>query len=910
MRGFLLKFGLPVLAALAVCFIYSSNAKAATYTVINTSDAGAGSLRQAIIDANTNPGADTVEFNVPGAGVHTITPTSKYPDITETLEINGLTQPGATCGTLVPASLPAASNTPHNLLIEINAINMTDGAIDQQSALRFAGTNASNSSVRGLVINQTFDSVYGAIMMRGDVGEDIQDLTVECNYLGVDPTGTSVPGGTYGSAGVWNLDNGGPSTNLFVRNNLIAGVVVSVDSRSTGTIENNLFCTNASGTGSLGNSFLGPSIEQAFYYSATTTVQHNIASGCSYAGISNNGVENAIIDDNYAGVDITGTNPIPNGNGINIAFNTSLVTNNLIAGNSNDGLWVYQTINGQVDINNNRIGVDANNNPMGNGANGIEMNLFNDSANIININNNIASNNLGSGGIYTTENSIQSGLKIYSNTVESNLNAGIAISHHNAEIYSNTVTGNNDGLGITNTANDLFVHDNNFSNNIGAGANVGGVNHTYSNNTANNNGGGGLEIYMNGPVTVTNNTADNNTGGGISVTGTNGTVSGNTTTNNDFGISVGMESGIVDSNISTNNVQVGISLTGTNFPGFTASNNQAYSNGTNGMNVSGTVNVVGNFVGVDNSNTPLGNGEDGIFIQSANNSTIGGSNPGDENQIAANGQSGIHIYGCQNNLSWGNQIIGNNIGVNSAGTVVAGYGNGGSGIEINEQELLGCGGGGGDSIYKNIIGGDSSGQKNIIAGNAVDGIRIYQSPNTDVFSNAILPNQIFQNGNLGINLAADTANSGNADTDLGPNALNNYIMTLPTIYANNYFNHPVIVATPYSGNQLTVQYNYNPNQVDNTTLSQADVVGYRLDFYLNDGTQDGAYTGYSQGKTHLGSIIVDGPESNATHTFTSPVPLNNNMSVNATATMLWLVKPAPSCTPPEDTGPPYRGTCI
>jgi hypothetical protein len=35
---------------------------AATYTVKNNADSGEGSLRQAIIDANTNTGADTIDF--------------------------------------------------------------------------------------------------------------------------------------------------------------------------------------------------------------------------------------------------------------------------------------------------------------------------------------------------------------------------------------------------------------------------------------------------------------------------------------------------------------------------------------------------------------------------------------------------------------------------------------------------------------------------------------------------------------------------------------------------------------------------------------------------------------------------------------------------------------------------------
>ena len=43
-------------------FLLSGAAIASTYTVTNLNDAGPGSLRQAIIDANTNPGADQVVF--------------------------------------------------------------------------------------------------------------------------------------------------------------------------------------------------------------------------------------------------------------------------------------------------------------------------------------------------------------------------------------------------------------------------------------------------------------------------------------------------------------------------------------------------------------------------------------------------------------------------------------------------------------------------------------------------------------------------------------------------------------------------------------------------------------------------------------------------------------------------------
>ena len=62
---------------------------AATFTVTSTADSGAGSLRQAILDANGAAGADTIAFNIAGAGVHTIVLGSALPAVDEALTIDG-----------------------------------------------------------------------------------------------------------------------------------------------------------------------------------------------------------------------------------------------------------------------------------------------------------------------------------------------------------------------------------------------------------------------------------------------------------------------------------------------------------------------------------------------------------------------------------------------------------------------------------------------------------------------------------------------------------------------------------------------------------------------------------------------------------------------------------------------------
>ncbi len=65
------------------------------FVVDTTADSGPGSLRQAILGANTVPGLTvTIEFAIPGIGMRTIAPASPLPAITSPVVIDGTTQPG------------------------------------------------------------------------------------------------------------------------------------------------------------------------------------------------------------------------------------------------------------------------------------------------------------------------------------------------------------------------------------------------------------------------------------------------------------------------------------------------------------------------------------------------------------------------------------------------------------------------------------------------------------------------------------------------------------------------------------------------------------------------------------------------------------------------------------------------
>lgn len=84
----------PIINASSKTGYKGKKAMMTTYTVTNTNDSGAGSLRQAMLDANTNVGDDVIEFNIGGGGAQTIDLLSDLPTLTSGLTIDGSTQPG------------------------------------------------------------------------------------------------------------------------------------------------------------------------------------------------------------------------------------------------------------------------------------------------------------------------------------------------------------------------------------------------------------------------------------------------------------------------------------------------------------------------------------------------------------------------------------------------------------------------------------------------------------------------------------------------------------------------------------------------------------------------------------------------------------------------------------------------
>ncbi len=149
----------------------------AVFSVTSIADAGSGSLRAAIQAANANAGADEIHFEIPGDGPHRITLDSALPTITDTLTINGYTQPGASPNTqfigsnanlriILDGSKPLTGIDGLNFETDGNVVRgLTIGGF-QGTAIRF-GAQSSGNLVQGNFIGVTVDGQSSFLNFQG-----------------------------------------------------------------------------------------------------------------------------------------------------------------------------------------------------------------------------------------------------------------------------------------------------------------------------------------------------------------------------------------------------------------------------------------------------------------------------------------------------------------------------------------------------------------------------------------------------------------------------------------------------------------------------------------------------------------------------------------------------------------------
>lgn len=142
---------------IASCVVAAGLAQAASFRVTTPADGGAGSLRQAIADANASPGFDGISFAIDpaasGPGPWTIALRSPLPPIKDRIAMSGFSQPGSRPG------------FPAQPLIEIDIAGMACNANnDFGSALAFV-RGSERSLVSGLAIVGSSAGCNGAAML-------------------------------------------------------------------------------------------------------------------------------------------------------------------------------------------------------------------------------------------------------------------------------------------------------------------------------------------------------------------------------------------------------------------------------------------------------------------------------------------------------------------------------------------------------------------------------------------------------------------------------------------------------------------------------------------------------------------------------------------------------------------------
>jgi hypothetical protein len=251
------------------------------------------------------------------------------------------------------------------------------------------------------------------------------------------------------------------------------------------------------------------------------------------------------------------------------------------------------------------------------------------------------------------------------------------------------------------------------------------------------------------------NIISGNDGGGVSISesATSNTVSGNF-----IGI-------VVSGTQALGNSGAGVNISGgaqnNTVGGDTDGERNVISANSTGVNIAGTDTmsntVSGNYIGTDmTGSSDLGNTFAGLRIASgAKNNTVGGQTAGERNVISGNNFYGVEIAGSGAD---GNIVCGNFIGTDATGTDV--LGNTYDGVWI------------GTGAHNNIIGGQTAGERNVIAGSTGSGVHI-NGAGTDgnTVSHNFIGTDVTGSQDKGNNADGVTIDGSAQNNTIGPNNL-------------------------------------------------------------------------------------------------------------------------------------------
>lgn len=736
-------------------------ASGATFTVINTNDSGAGSLRTACESAIANGStADDIVFNIPGTGPHTIVLLHSLPPMNApNTQVRADTQSGYVLGSPAVRIVP----TPGNSALTNPVFNIT----------------VSNCVIRGFHIS---GFTNGAAVSLGGPGFS----TVAANVLVND--GDAV----YISGGQSNVIGGlAASERNVISSNTDIGVRLESAACSNILIAGNFIGTSPDGLSAWPNRLNGINLHDCPAITVRgTALAPQVISGNGNGGIglSGSNAKGDLIVGNFIGVDVTGTQRLANitsgisidgGAGATIG-GTNAGERNVISGNSEYGVYIWNGSTGNV-IQVNFIGLASDGfRAISNRLDGIA--ILDSSSNVVGGagRGNFIGGNRSAGVTISGTNSV--GNMIYGNTIGMgpssnslpNATYGVLVTGGRANRIGGTSAG--EGNTIVNHATDaVLINGSNTAQNLVArnfiGLDEAGV--------LRGNGGNGVRIsgspsnQVGATFGVGRNVIGGNSGAGIKVENHSDgcTIYGNyvgltpagtsAATNWSYGVWISDSKNVAvgfllgGNNVISGNSGAGVRVEGQsantvivgNYIGTAVAGTNAVPNNGDGINIASagirvggnlssernvisgnSVNgvslgagsddcqILGNYIGLNFTGTlPITNYQYGIHVTGSRR-TIIGNGSGGRNVISASRLDGIMLEGASSNAV----IAGNFIGTDATATNV--WRNGGSGIAINTGYVT--------------VGGTNASERNVIGGNSA-GINVYNGTSVRVIGNYI-----------------------------------------------------------------------------------------------------------------------------------------------------------------------------
>ena len=689
--------------------------------VSNANDSGAGSLRQAITDANSI-GADTIIFTVSGGT--TISPTLALPALTD----NGTIIDASSLFGVPTAGQPGITldGTSAGSTVNGLAINADNCEIRGLYIRNFEGDGVQITGSTNIIGGETagYQNVISGNVLDGVgiTGNSADNNTVLGNYIGVAPDGETAEGNGGDGVRIENGAgaNGSPNTiggTTAAARNIISGNTgkdgVAIDGVGTdyNVVIGNYIGTDKDGDTAIGNQDDGVFITngaQNNTVGGTAAGARNVIFGNGFNGVVIDGADNNTVLGNFIGVAADGVmGPgnsahgvvIRNGAQNNTIGGAAAGAGNVISGNSSNGLQIQDSNTDNNTVLGNIIGLTADGETaLGNSSAGIRIE--------------------GGAGASGARNTIGGTTAAERNIISENGLSGVFITGSGTDF--NLVQGNYIGTdkdGDTDRGNSLggVIIDSGAQNNTIGGTNVG-----------------------------EGNVISGNDGSGVSISGVN--TDNNKVLGNIIGLTADGETALGNSGIGVF-IQGGAGASGApnTIGGTTAgARNVISGNPSHGVAIDGSGTdfsvVSGNYIGTDkDGDTDLGNTFEGVIISSgAQNNTIGGTTVGAGNVISGN-RKGVEILGANTD---NNTVQGNIIGLAADG--VTALGNSQNGVFIRSDAQF------------NTIGGTNSGEANTIAHNGDDGVEVDGASTT---LNTISRNSIHDNTALGIELV----NGGNGE---------------------------------------------------------------------------------------------------------------------------------------------------